>query len=141
MSKTDDTLREIAEKLEILQESIEVRFATMTDSLDTLARGLSLMSDTQGIQSDMLSEVLEACSADPGTNHELSAALDRVAEAMEAQNGTLTEIGEHLSNIGGVIEISVVRGIARVEAQSRARSSGLVDEDGVLIDDDEGSLQ
>lgn len=141
MSKTDDVLREIAEKLEILQESIEVRFATMTDSIDTLTRGLSLMSDTQAIQSDMLSEVLEACSADAGPNHELSAALDRVAEAMETQNGTLTEIGEHLANIGGVIEVSVVRGIARAEAQNLARSSGLVDEDGVLIEDEGGSLQ
>jgi predicted DNA-binding protein YlxM (UPF0122 family) len=141
MSKTDDVLREIAEKLEILQESIEVRFATMTDELSTLTRGLSLMSDTQAIQSDMLSEVLEACSADAGPNHELSAALDRVAEAMEAQNGTLTEIGEHLANIGGVIEVSVVRGIARAEAQNLARSSGLVDEDGVLIEDEGGSLQ
>ena len=141
MSKTDDVLREISEKLEILQESIEVRFATMTDSIDTLVRGLSLMSDTQAIQSDMLSEVLDACSADAGPNHELSAALDRVAEAMEAQNGTLTEIGEHLANIGGVIEVSVVRGIARAEAQNLARSSGLVDEDGVLIEDEGGSLQ
>jgi hypothetical protein len=99
------------------------------------------MSDTQAIQSDMLSEVLDACSADAGPNHELSAALDRVAEAMEAQNGTLTEIGEHLANIGGVIEVSVVRGIARAEAQNLARSSGLVDEDGVLIEDEGGSLQ
>jgi predicted DNA-binding protein YlxM (UPF0122 family) len=140
MSKTDDTLREIAEKLEILQESIEVRFATMTESLDTLARGLSLMSDTQGIQSDMLSEVLEACSADPGPNHELSAALDRVAEAMEAQNGTLTEIGEHLANIGGIIEVSVVRGIARAEAQALAKSRGITDEDGVLLDGEDDNL-
>lgn len=140
MSKTDDTLREIAEKLEILQESIEIRFATMTDSLDTLTRGLSLMSDTQAIQSDMLSEVLEACSADPGPNHELSAALDRVAEAMEAQNGTLTEIGEHLSNIGGIIEVSVVRGIARAEAQALAKSSGITDEDGVLLDGEDDQL-
>lgn len=140
MSKTDDTLREIAEKLEILQESIEIRFATMTDSLDCLTRGLSLMSDTQAIQSDMLSEVLEACSADPGPNHELSAALDRVAEAMEAQNGTLTEIGEHLSNIGGIIEVSVVRGIARAEAQAFAKSSGLTDQDGVLLDREDDEL-
>ena len=136
MSKIEDTLREISEKLEILQESVEVRFATMTDSIDTLARGLSLMSDTQATQSDMLAEVLEACSADPGPNHELSAALERVAEAMEAQNGTLTEIGEHLANIGGIIEVSVVRGIARSEAQMRAKSSGIVDEDGVLLDED-----
>ena len=136
MSKTDDVLREIAEKLEILQESVEVRFATMTESLDSLARGLSLMSDTQATQSDMLAEVLEVCSADPGPNHELSAALDRVAEAMEAQNGTLGEIGEHLANIGGIIEVSVVRGIARAEAQALAKSSGIVDEDGVLLDED-----
>lgn len=140
MSKADDVLREISEKLEILQESIEIRFATMSNDLDALTRGLSLMSDTQGIQSDMLSEVLEACSADAGPNHELSAALGRVAEAMEAQNGTLTKIGEHLSNIGGVIEVSVVRGIARVEEQALAKSNGITDKDGVLIDGEEDRL-
>lgn len=74
MSRSNDTLKQIEEKLEFLQETVENRLDSLTNELSLVVRGLSLMSETQGAHSDMLAEVLTACSADPGPNTELSTA-------------------------------------------------------------------
>ena len=135
MSRSNDTLKQIEEKLDSLQETVENRLDALTNELSLVVRGLSLMSETQGAHSDMLAEVLTACSADPGPNTELSTALDRISAAMETQTETLTAIGDHLSGLGQVIEMSVVRGVERVDQMNRAKATGLVDEDGVIIED------
>jgi ABC-type transporter Mla subunit MlaD len=134
MSKTDATLQEILDRLDGLTETVNDGFASTVSSIDTLTRGLSAMLDTQRAHTDMLTEVLTACSADPGAGTDLTDALDRIVSAVEQQTETLAGIDEHLSGLGRVIEISVVRGIARVEAQREAIDSGMVDEDGVLFD-------
>lgn len=95
------------------------------------------MLDTQRTHTDMLTDVLTACSADPGAGTDLTEALERIVTAVEQQTETLAGIDEHLSGLGRVIEGSVVRGIARVEAQRDAIGSGMVDEDGVLLDNDD----
>ena len=135
MSRSAETLKQISERLEFLQETVENRLDTLANELSLVVRGLSIMSETQGAHSDMLAEVLTACSADPGSNMELSAALDRISSAMESQTETLSIIGDHLSGLGQVIETSVVRGIERADEMSRAKATGLVDEDGVIIED------
>lgn len=137
MSKPDALLQTILDRLDALAETMTDRLDALTSEIDTLTRGLSLMSDTQRTHSDMLAEVLTACSADPGSSTELSESLDRIAAAVEQQTETLAGIDGHLSNLGQIIEVSVMRGIVRVDAQREAVSSGRTDADGVLLDDDD----
>lgn len=134
MSKIDTTLQEILDRLDSLSETVTDGLAATVSSIDTLTRGLSAMLDTQRAHTDMLTEVLTACSADPGAGSDLTDALDRIVAAVEQQTETLAGIDEHLSGLGRVIEVSVVRGIARVDAQREAIDNGMVDEDGVFFD-------
>ncbi len=136
MAKTDEAVAEIAEKLDELSETIDQRFETITNSIDALVRGLSSMATTQSTHSDMLAEILTACSADPGASSDLTEVLDKIAAVMEQQTEALSSIDSHLAHLGGTIETSVARGMARVMDQQDAIRTGRVDEDGVILEDD-----
>lgn len=101
------------------------RLDTMTASIDTLTRGLILMTETLGTHSEILGEILEACSAEPGESP-LTEALEQIVASINQQNETLAGIGVALENIGPGIEDAVVRGVHR--------ANGSVDPDGVVIE-------
>jgi hypothetical protein len=99
------------------------RLDTMTASIDTLGRGLILMTETLATHSEILGEILEACSAEPGESP-LTEALKQIVAAINDHNETLAGIGRTLENIGPGIEDAVVRGCHR--------ASGTVDDDGMV---------
>jgi hypothetical protein len=99
------------------------RLDTMTVSIDTLGRGLILMTETLATHSEILGEILEACSAEPRESP-LTEALKQIVAAINDQNETLVGISATLENIGSGIEDAVVRGFHR--------ASGTVDDDGVV---------
>ena len=101
------------------------RLDTMTVSIDTLGRGLILMTETLATHSEILGEILEACSAEPGESP-LTEALKQIVAAINDQNETLIGIGATLENIGPGIENAVLRGFHR--------ANGSVDADGVVIE-------
>lgn len=137
MAKQDEALLEIAEKLDDLTVTVNERFDAIANRIDALVRGLTLMSETQATHSDMLTEIMTMCSVDPGDSPDLSDVLDRIASVMEQQTEEMKSIDNHLAHLGGTIEQSVTRGMVRVMEQQSAINSGLVDEDGVIVDDDE----
>ena len=104
-------------------DAILSRLDGMQTSIDTLARGLTLLADTLGTHSEMLAEILEACSADPGESP-VADLLEQIADAIKAQNETLTGIGDTLKHIGPSIEVAVIRGVHR--------AVGTADDDGVV---------
>ena len=104
-------------------DAILSRLDAMTESIDTLARGLILMTETLGTHSEMLAQILEVCSADPGESP-VADLLEQIADAIKQQNETLVGIGETLEHIGPSIEVAVVRGVHR--------AVGTVDDDGVV---------
>ena len=95
----------------------------MQTSIDTLGRGLILMTETLGTHSEMLAQILEACSADPGESP-VADLLKQIVAAINQQNETLVTIGETLGHIGPSIEVAVIRGVHR--------AIGTVDDDGVV---------
>lgn len=101
------------------------RLDTMTASIDTLTRGLILMTETLGTHSEILGEILEACSTEPGESP-LTEALEQIVASINQQNETLAGIGAALENIGPGIENAVLRGFHR--------ANGSVDADGVVIE-------
>lgn len=102
----------VLEKLDSLQTTV-----------DTLARGLILMTETLATHSEMLGQILEACSVEPGESP-LTEILEEIAGGIQQQTAALEGIGATLDNIGPGIEAAVVRGISR--------ATGRTDEDGVL---------
>ena len=101
------------------------RLDTMTASIDTLTRGLILMTETLGTHSEILGEILEACSTEPEESP-LTEALAQIVASINQQNETLAGIGAALENIGPGIENAVLRGFHR--------ANGSVDADGVVIE-------
>lgn len=101
------------------------RMDDIQTSVDTLARGLTLLAETLGTHSEMLAEILQACSADPGENPVVDL-LEQVVDAIKQQNETLVGIGATLEHIGPNIEVAVIRGVHR--------AVGTVDEDGVVLE-------
>jgi hypothetical protein len=104
-------------------DKIFERLDAIQTSVDTLARGLILMSETLGTHSEMLGQILEACSVEPGESP-LTETLEQIVDAIERQTATLAAIGTILDNIGPGIEAAVVRGVHR--------ANGPVDDDGVI---------
>jgi ABC-type transporter Mla subunit MlaD len=137
VAKIDDTLREILDRLSELQDSLDSSVQVLSNDIITLTRGLSVMSDTQRIHSEMLNEILTACSADPGSGSNLTEVLESLTSAVEQQTETLAGIERHLAGLGSTVESSVVRGVVRVEEMREAVTSGRTDGDGVLLDDDD----
>jgi uncharacterized phage infection (PIP) family protein YhgE len=137
MPKIDDTLREMSDRLSEIQETLDNSVQVLSSDILTLARGLSVMTDTQRIHSDMLTEILTACSADPGAGSDLTEALESLTNAVEQQTETLSGIERHLAGLGSTVEASVVRGVVRVDEMRGAVSSGRTDGDGVLLDNDD----
>lgn len=103
--------------------AIVSRLDAMQESIDTLARGLILMAETLGTHSEMMAQILEACSADPGESS-VADLLEQIADAIKQQNETLVTIGTTLEHIGPSIEVAVIRGVHR--------AVGTVDDDGVI---------
>ena len=99
------------------------RMDDLQTSVDTLARGLTLLAETLGTHSEMLAQILEACSADPGESP-VADLLEQIADAIKQQNETLVGIGATLEHIGPSIEVAVIRGVHR--------AVGTVDDDGVV---------
>jgi hypothetical protein len=99
------------------------RMDDLQTSVDTLARGLTLLAETLGTHSEMLAKILEACSADPGESP-VADLLEQIADAIKQQNETLVGIGTTLEHIGPSIEVAVIRGVHR--------AVGTVDDDGVV---------
>lgn len=102
----------VFEKLDSLQVTV-----------DTLARGLILMTETLATHSEMLGQILEACSVEPGESP-LTEILEEIAAAIQQQTAALAGIGETLDNLGPGIEAAVVRGVSR--------ATGRTDDDGVV---------
>jgi hypothetical protein len=105
--------------------AVQERLASIETNVEAIARGLIMMVETLGTHSQMLAEILEACSVDPGPSP-VTAALEELVEAMEEQNETLVAIGQSLDRIGPTIEGAVIRGVHR--------AVGTVDEDGVILE-------
>jgi hypothetical protein len=99
------------------------RLDSMQESIDTLARGLTMLAETLGTHSEMMSQILEACSADPGESP-VADLLEQIAAAINQQNEALVTIGETLEHIGPSIEVAVIRGVHR--------AVGTADDDGVV---------
>ena len=103
-------------------DAILKRMDDIQTSVDTLARGLTLLAETLGTHSEMLAQILEACAVDPGESP-LTDLLQQIADAIKQQNDTLVGIGTTLEHIGPSIEVAVIRGVHR--------AVGTVDADGV----------
>ena len=99
------------------------RLDDIQTSIETLTRGLTLLAETMGTHSEMLADILEACSADPGESP-LVPLLEQIADSIERQSEALGSVSTSLDNLGPTIEQAVIRGVHR--------ASGAVDDDGVV---------
>jgi hypothetical protein len=95
-------------------DAIFERLDAIQTSVDTLARGLTLMTETLGAHSEMLAQILEACSVDPGESP-LTETLEQIVDAIQQQTEAITAIGTTLDNIGPGIEAAVRRGTGAQE--------------------------
>lgn len=104
-------------------DAVFEKLDSLQTSVDTLARGLILMTETMATHSEMLGQILEACSIEPEESP-LAEILEDICGAIQQQTAALAGIGETLDNIGPGIEAAVVRGVSR--------ATGRTDADGVL---------
>jgi hypothetical protein len=104
----------VLEKLDSLQTTV-----------DTLTRGLILMTETLATHSEMLGRILEACAVEPEEST-LTEILEEIAAAIQQQTAALADIGKSLDNIGPRIEIAVVRGVS--QATCRTDTNGVLQE-------------
>ncbi|GEO42167.1 hypothetical protein SAE02_63150 [Skermanella aerolata] len=99
------------------------KLVRLETTVETLARGLILMTETLATHSEMLGQILEACSVE-AEESPLTEILEEIAGAIQQQTAALIGIGENLDNLGPGIEVAVVRGVSR--------AAGRTDADGVL---------
>jgi uncharacterized coiled-coil DUF342 family protein len=118
------SLPDINEKLDTLTEKV----SEMATDMAALVRGLDLMTTTQGTHSEMLENIMTACSVKDDGAPELHDALVEIAAKLERQNELLTMIGGNLHGLGATIQVAVIRGMQR--AVSGADDDGVVPDDG-----------
>jgi hypothetical protein len=94
-------------------------------SIDAIARGLSLMNDTLGTHSEMLTKILEAATREVDEESPLVHTLEKIFIALKTQTDVLAQIGGMLDQLGPTVERAVMRGTDRV---------GSVDADGAAQD-------
>ena len=104
-------------------DAVLKKLDSLQTTVDTLARGLILMTETMATHSEMLGQILDACSVEPGESP-LTEILEEIAGAIQQQTAALTGIGATLDTIEPGIEAAVVRGVSR--------ATGRTDADGVL---------
>jgi type II secretory pathway component PulF len=104
-------------------DAVLQRLDALTAEVNTLTRGLIMVTEAMEDHSEMLAQILEACAVEPGESP-LTEALEQIVASIDRQHEALISIGETLENIGPGIEEAVVRGVHR--------ANGTVDADGVV---------
>lgn len=100
-------------------------FGQLQMSIDAIARGLSLMNDTLGTHSEMLTKILEAATREVDEESPLVHTLEKIFIAIKTQTDVLAQIGGMLDQLGPTVERAVMRGTDR---------AGSVDPDGAARD-------
>jgi hypothetical protein len=118
------SLSDLDEKLDIVIEKV----ADLATDLAAVVRGLDLMNATLGTHSEVLENIMTACSVEDDGAPELHDALVEIAAQMERQNDLLTMIGGNLHGLGATIQVAVIRGMQRAVSGA--------DDDGVVPDDE-----